>query len=666
MRRGRQIIVRVVCGMSDGRHAPPASLDRLGALVQGERVRTCLKWAPVLALGLTVAAAAPAGADDYCVTPAASCIPANTFTEVQPALDAAANQTGNDRVFIGAGTFNTPSGGLLYNGVQPGTVDIRGAGRDATILEQLPTIGTEAALRVAHSGAGRSAVSGLTVTVASGPSNFGLGLLSDTDARDIAVRAQSGVTNARGVDLRATSALKQAVVDIGDGSPAVEGGVGPSDDTRVEDSTLTARKGFQVDGGGRGSVVRTRVVATDTGLNAVASRIRADNVVVDMNHAGGGSIGLIAFGNGGTDASIDARNITVLGDVAGVNGAEAFAVGDMATMRLVDSIVRVRGRSLIRQAGVNPGDPPAMVSAARNDYRPDAFGDFSTGNGVFADDDRHTDDPHFVGDPQLGQVQLRFDSPLIDAGSPGSDEPTDDFAAAPRVVDGDGNGTAVRDLGAFEYQRRPPIVTVAAAPASALVGAPFDWSASASDAEGEPIVFTWSWDDGATAGGPSASHAFGAPGRHIGTVTATDASGASTSAGAGVDVTAATGPPVLDRVAPLFTIVRRGLRMSRKRQIAVRVDCAASEPEPCAGTLTLASTKRVAPRRRTLALGRGRFNVRPGRTGLIRVTASRSAAKIARRLKKVKVTATGVATDAAGNSRTIKRSLTLVIGRTRQ
>ena len=146
-------------------------------------MRLSLKRAPVLALGLAVAAAAPASADDYCVSPADTCLPANTFSEVQPALDAASNHTGDDRVLIGAGTFMAPSGGLQYGGAQPGTVDIRGAGRDATVLEQLPTIGSESALLITHLGPGRSAVSGLTVTVASGASNFGLRLLSNTDAR---------------------------------------------------------------------------------------------------------------------------------------------------------------------------------------------------------------------------------------------------------------------------------------------------------------------------------------------------------------------------------------------------------------------------------------------------------------------------------------------------
>jgi hypothetical protein len=49
----------------------------------------------------------------------------------------------------------------------------------------------------------------------------------------------------------------------------------------------------------------------------------------------------------------------------------------------------------------------------------------------------------------------------------------------------------------------------------------------------------------------------------------------------------------------------------------------------------------------------------------VRVKLPRSAARTARRLRKVKVAVTGVATDAAGNKRTIRRTLTLVAPRKR-
>jgi hypothetical protein len=64
-------------------------------------------------------------------------------------------------------------------------------------------------------------------------------------------------------------------------------------------------------------------------------------------------------------------------------------------------------------------------------------------------------DPAFVAAP--GDLRLRADSPLVDAGDPrplDADEPESDALGAVRAIDGDGDGTARRDVGALE--RRPP------------------------------------------------------------------------------------------------------------------------------------------------------------------------------------------------------------------
>jgi hypothetical protein len=60
-------------------------------------------------------------------------------------------------------------------------------------------------------------------------------------------------------------------------------------------------------------------------------------------------------------------------------------------------------------------------------------------------------DPEFVG-PGARNVELSPGSPAIDAGTlEVPDLPRRDFARNPRVLDGDGDGEALPDMGAFEF-----------------------------------------------------------------------------------------------------------------------------------------------------------------------------------------------------------------------
>ena len=60
-------------------------------------------------------------------------------------------------------------------------------------------------------------------------------------------------------------------------------------------------------------------------------------------------------------------------------------------------------------------------------------------------------DPEFVG-PGARNLELSPGSPAIDAGTlEVPDLPRRDFARNPRILDGDGNGEALPDMGAFEF-----------------------------------------------------------------------------------------------------------------------------------------------------------------------------------------------------------------------
>ncbi len=118
-------------------------------------------------------------------------------------------------------------------------------------------------------------------------------------------------------------------------------------------------------------------------------------------------------------------------------------------------------------------------------------------------------------------------------------------------MDGNGDGVMTRDIGAFEYQRSPPAVRVSASAMTAAIGqvVSFKGSAVATTDPGETVTgLAWRFDDGATAAGLDATHAFSTTGEHTATLTATDSAGVTGAATAWVTVV---GTPVVPSVTSL-------------------------------------------------------------------------------------------------------------------
>jgi hypothetical protein len=120
---------------------------------------------------------------------------------------------------------------------------------------------------------------------------------------------------------------------------------------------------------------------------------------------------------------------------------------------VTDTIIDGYNRPLSRQAPVSPTIGGASLTARYSLLDPTAFssgdGTLTTTNNV----DISSFAPAFTG---AGDFHLKAGSPAIDLGDPlVASLPTADYDGAPRPVDGNGDGTARRDMGAFEYQPPP-------------------------------------------------------------------------------------------------------------------------------------------------------------------------------------------------------------------
>ncbi len=462
--------------------------------------------------------ALPAGAG-------AAVVQVTTSPGLTAALSAAAANVDADTINLAAGTYVGP---FSYGGSGP--VEIVGAGVGATVIQTASGI----ALNLAGSASGNR-VADLTATITAGGTVFGLRASSpDATIEDVAVTKTGGASVFAIQTLGASDIVRRATVDGGFARAfEVQGGSALLTDITA---TLIGGTGIDVDAAGATATVRrARISGASSGAQATFSgALTITDSLLDMRGSPGSALGVGDGGNNAPNTSaLTADRVTLIGNALSPPAVRVDAgtvnEADMMSITLHDSIISGFTTALAcNEGGTVPQGTITVNDSALTGQITSTCSDPPLDPGVTRTNVTSAV-PGFI-DP-AADFRLRWDSPLIDFGATTPGLTITDLGGLERVIDGDGAGIATVDLGAYEYQRRAPVISSAAGmPASPAIGAAVAFDAAATDAdplESPLLSYAWSFDDGATATGPSTSHAFASSGAHVATVRVTDPAGAS-------------------------------------------------------------------------------------------------------------------------------------------
>jgi predicted outer membrane repeat protein len=157
------------------------------------------------------------------------------------------------------------------------------------------------------------------------------------------------------------------------------------------------------------------------------------NVTFSGNSAGEGGA-MVNYGPGGT-SSLNMTNLILWANSAGIDGDQLLNIG--ASITITTSLV---------QGGINGGGVANIDSTVN-----DGGGNLDADPEFVRDPDPGLDGDWDGVDDDYGDLHLRAGSPAVDAGTNSAISLPTDLDGNPRIVDGDGDGTAIVDMGAYEF-----------------------------------------------------------------------------------------------------------------------------------------------------------------------------------------------------------------------
>lgn len=409
---------------------------------------------------LTLAAATIAAA--LIALPSAASAATFTATSGDPgsittAINAANAADGSDLVVIPAGTYAITSSTFPAFGTSPYSITIVGAGVGQTIFNgaadgaglinvELPTSTSE--------------ISGYTLNAVA-PTNFTFGVsLYRGNTHDFEIN----MSGAPGTGISALS-VNSPGAEITDGKitttsshTGISAFNGPLSLRRVTLTGGTGGAGISAGGTVSAFASRVKVTGYSTGIILQNGTFELEDSLINMG-AATGAIGIYAKDqdNGSASAlNLEASRTTVVGTGANQVGiyTGTSQAGDTASGRYRDSVSYNADPTYNAFLCTgNTGNSVEISGLANRGFFTGSTGcPSSPATGTVT----LTSSP-FV-DLAGGDFRPAANSPLIDAGQSTDSAGSEDVNGSARVVDGNSDGTALVDIGGFEYQLPPPVV----------------------------------------------------------------------------------------------------------------------------------------------------------------------------------------------------------------